>query len=78
MSIVCSCFFYQTFGDDKYLEMAKKCGDVVWERGLLRKGYSLCHGTAGNAYTFLALYQATNEDKHLYRACRVSVTNVMS
>lgn len=38
---------------------AKKLGDIVWERGLLKKGYSICHGVAGNAYTFLALYKAT-------------------
>lgn len=61
---------YQTFSDEKYLEAAKKCGDVIWERGLLRKGYGLCHGTGGNAYAFLSLYQCTNDEKHLYRACK--------
>lgn len=32
---------------------------AVWMRGLLTKGNSLCHGTAGNAYAFEALYRAT-------------------
>lgn len=31
----------------------------MWEKGLLRKGYSICHGVAGNAYCFLELYQIT-------------------
>lgn len=47
------------FGHDPYLQTALECGDVVWRRGLLTKGYSICHGVAGNAYTFLVLYQLT-------------------
>lgn len=50
---------YKVFKEDKYLGLALKCGDVVWERGLLKKGYSICHGVAGNAYCFLELYQTT-------------------
>ncbi|XP_032831362.2 lanC-like protein 2 isoform X1 [Petromyzon marinus] len=61
---------HRAFGDEKYLRDALECGEVVWQRGLLRKGYGLCHGVAGNAYTFLALYRATGEHGHLYRACR--------
>lgn len=50
---------YKVFKDKQYLNLALKCGDVVWERGLLTKGYSICHGVAGNAYCFLELYQTT-------------------
>lgn len=46
------------------------CGEVVWERGLLLKGYSLCHGVAGNGYTFLQLYRLTGDHLHLYRATK--------
>ncbi|XP_063620347.1 lanC-like protein 2 isoform X2 [Cydia splendana] len=60
---------YQIFGDDKYMKTALQCGNVVWERGLSTKGYSICHGVSGNAYTFIQLYQATKEPIHLYRAC---------
>lgn len=55
----------------QYLEDALQCGEVVWHCGLLKKGYGLCHGAAGNAYTFLALYRLTQDPKHLYRACMV-------
>ncbi|GJQ75453.1 hypothetical protein Trydic_g17543 [Trypoxylus dichotomus] len=61
---------YKVFKDEKYLNLALKCGDVVWERGLLRKGYSICHGVAGNTYCFLELYQTTKDSKHLYRAVK--------
>ena len=61
---------FKVFRDQKYLTAAELCGDVVWERGLLRKGYGICHGVAGNAYTFLILYQTTRDIKHLYRACK--------
>lgn len=56
----------------QYLYDALQCGEVVWHYGLLKKGYGLCHGAAGNAYTFLALYRHTQDPKHLYRACMVS------
>ncbi|XP_071446285.1 glutathione S-transferase LANCL1 [Hetaerina americana] len=76
---------YEVFNDERYLDAANKCGDVVWDRGLLRKGYGLCHGVAGNAYTFLCLHQLLNRKtadpkaqhkadsrdvKNLYRACK--------
>lgn len=59
---------YQTFSDSKYLTAAVRCADVIWQRGLLKKGYGICHGTAGNAYAFLAMYRLTNEQKYLYQA----------
>ena len=40
-----------------YLDSAVKAGELVWERGLLRKGNGLCHGTSGNGYAFIHLYQ---------------------
>ena len=51
----------------------EKCGEVIWERGLLLKGLGLCHGTAGNAYSLLSLYQSTGRDYHLHRAIKASV-----
>lgn len=53
---------------DRYMTAASRAGQVIWERGLLRKGNGLCHGTAGNGYSLLALYQATHDPTWLYRA----------
>lgn len=61
----------QVFREEKYLKDAVECSDVIWQRGLLRKGYGLCHGTAGNGYAFLSLYHLTQDRKYLYRACKV-------
>lgn len=61
---------YEFFREDAYLREARLCADVIWNRGLLRKGYGLCHGVAGNAYGFLRLYRLTNENRYLYRAWR--------
>ncbi|XP_061442582.1 lanC-like protein 2 [Rhineura floridana] len=61
---------YQVFKEDKYLKDAMECSDVIWHRGLLRKGYGICHGTAGNGYSFLSLYHLTQDKKYLYRACK--------
>lgn len=62
----------KVFGEQQYLHDAMQCGEVIWHRGLLKKGYGLCHGAAGNAYAFLALYKLTQEPRHLYRACMVT------
>nr|KAG5705126.1 hypothetical protein BaRGS_030843 [Batillaria attramentaria] len=58
------------YGDKRYLDAAEKCCDVAWKRGLLKKGYGLCHGVAGNAYAFLAMFRLTKDQKYLYRACK--------
>jgi hypothetical protein len=49
------------------LQAALEAGEVVWQRGLLRRR-ALCHGVSGNAYVFLALYKLTGDVKHLQRA----------
>lgn len=59
---------YLLFRDEKYLDACLKCGDLVWKKGLLKKGPGICHGIAGNGYVFLILYRLTNDEKHLYRA----------
>ncbi|XP_043527978.1 lanC-like protein 2 isoform X1 [Frieseomelitta varia] len=64
------CLAYKIYEDENYLKIALQCGEVIWSRGLLKKGYGICHGVAGNAYTFLTLFQQTKDIKHLYRACK--------
>ncbi|CAI7992288.1 LanC-like protein 2 [Geodia barretti] len=61
---------YQMLGEGRYLKAGEMCGEVVWKRGLLRKGYSLCHGAAGNAYTFIQLYHLTGHTHHWHRALK--------
>ncbi|XP_015373610.1 PREDICTED: lanC-like protein 3 homolog [Diuraphis noxia] len=59
---------YLVFKEPTYLECCLKCGDLVWTKGLLKKGPGLCHGIAGNGYVFLLLYRLTGDKKHLNRA----------
>ena len=59
------------YGDERYLQAAVRCGEVVWARGLLRKGYGLCHGAAGNAYVFLRLFALTGKRGYYHRAVKV-------
>ncbi|GAB0096281.1 LanC-like protein 3 homolog [Sergentomyia squamirostris] len=44
--------------------------ELVWKKGLLRKGPSIFHGVAGNGYVFLLLYQLTKDSVYLYRASK--------
>ena len=43
-------------------------GHAIWKAEPLIKGYGLCHGTAGNGYAFLKLYQRTGDTLWLDRA----------
>ena len=43
-------------------------GEATWSAGPLTKGSNLCHGTGGNSYAFLKLYQRTGDAKWLQRA----------
>jgi hypothetical protein len=49
-------------------ELAVAGGELTWVAGPLRKGASLCHGTAGNGYAFLALHERTGDERWLTRA----------
>ena len=38
---------YLVWKEEKYFNAALKCGDIIWRKGLLRKGPGICHGIAG-------------------------------
>ncbi|BES93910.1 LanC-like protein 3 homolog [Nesidiocoris tenuis] len=59
--------FYR-WHEPKYLEAAEKAANLIWEKGLLKKGPGICHGVAGNGYVFLYLYKTTKNPKYHYRA----------
>ena len=43
-------------------------GEAIWAAGPLVKGSNLCHGTGGNGYAFLKLYQRSGDPQWLARA----------
>ncbi len=43
-------------------------GQAIWQAGPLTKGANLCHGTGGNGYALLKLYQRTGDPLWLARA----------
>lgn len=57
-----------TLGSVLDAELAVAGGELTWRAGPLRKGASLCHGTAGNGYAFLALHERTGDERWLTRA----------
>nr|XP_057937493.1 lanC-like protein 3 isoform X1 [Doryrhamphus excisus] len=54
----------------QYLDTCIRSGELVWQKGLLKKGPGVCHGVAGSAYVFLLLYRLTGNSKYIYRAQR--------
>lgn len=55
-------------GNHNFEQQIQRSADVVWQRGLLRKGVSLCHGVAGNGYALLSAHKATGQDAFLQQA----------
>jgi lantibiotic modifying enzyme len=49
--------------------------ELVWRAGPhgLEKGASICHGTAGNGYAFLKVFERTGDERWLERARRFAV-----
>jgi lantibiotic modifying enzyme len=50
---------------DRILEQG---GELTWQAGPLKKGSNLCHGTGGNGYAFLKLFERTQNQMWLDRA----------
>ena len=52
---------YEVYKDIKYMQRAAQIADnVLWKRGLLKKGVGLCHGISGNAYALQAVGRYEN------------------
>jgi hypothetical protein len=49
-------------------ELLVQGGELIWQAGPLRKGSSLCHGTAGNGAALLTLFSRTGDSEWLDRA----------
>lgn len=56
------------FNEEKYLQSAKRCADLIWHRGLLKKGPGICHGVSGNGYALLLLSRVVNDPVLLEKA----------
>jgi len=58
--------------DKKFDEIVKKslvkACENIWQYGLLKKGYGLCHGISGNGYGMLNYYNFSKDVKWLYRS----------
>ncbi|SPP80726.1 lanC-like protein 3 homolog [Drosophila guanche] len=61
---------YLIFKDETYLTAIRQAADLVWVRGVLRKGPGICHGVASGGYVFLLLFRLTNEMLYHYRALK--------
>ena len=54
--------------DEQLTELLVAGGELTWQAGPLKKGAGLCHGTAGNGYAFLKLFERTGDELWLGRA----------
>src|SRR5689334_25173436 len=49
-------------------ELLLEAGEATWAAGPLAKGSNLCHGTAGNGFAFLKLFERSGDEMWLDRA----------
>ncbi|MEA2280356.1 MAG: hypothetical protein QOK21_963 [Solirubrobacteraceae bacterium] len=54
--------------DPAFGEILVAGGELTWRAGPLAKGAGLCHGTAGNGYALLKLFERTGDELWLARA----------
>jgi hypothetical protein len=54
--------------DEQLTDLLIAGGELTWQAGPLKKGANLCHGTAGNGYAFLKLFERTGNELWLERA----------
>jgi hypothetical protein len=63
--------------DDAHLtELLLGGGELTWQAGPIRKGAQLCHGTAGNGYALLKLFERTGDERWLERARRFAMHSI--
>ena len=63
--------------DSKQLDqLLEETGELVWQAGPLAKGSSICHGTSGNGYAFLYLYQRWGKSLWLDRARKFAMHSI--
>jgi hypothetical protein len=55
-------------GAAAFTELLVAGGELTWRAGPLVKGPGLCHGTAGNGYALLKLFERTGDERWLARA----------
>lgn len=54
--------------DDEFDNLMISAGNLTWDAGPVSKGGGLCHGTAGNGWAFLKLFEATGDEIWMDRA----------
>jgi hypothetical protein len=59
--------------DGQLTELLVEGGELTWRAGPLKKGGGLCHGTSGNGYAFLKLFERTGDELWLDRARRFAM-----
>jgi Lanthionine synthetase C-like protein len=64
------------FASPELDRLLARAGELVWRAGPLAKGPNLCHGTAGNGYAFLKLYERSGEPLWLDRARAFAMTAI--
>ncbi len=60
-------------GDPVIEDAVLRGGRAIWKAGPLKKGPGFCHGTAGNGYALLRVFQRTGDTAWLERARRFAM-----
>lgn len=67
---------YTIFKEELFLKIVSKCGDSIWERGILKKGNGICHGITGNSYGLYYIYKITSNPDWLNKAYCITIASL--
>jgi lantibiotic modifying enzyme len=73
---IVTAFAAAPFSTPNFEAVLLQAGELTWNAGPLVKGSNLCHGTGGNGYAFLKLYQRTRDILWLERARAFAMTAI--
>ena len=63
----------ESLASEQLEQLLLETAELVWQAGPLTKGGNICHGTAGNGYAFLYLYQRCGDKVWLTRARKFAI-----
>eukprot|EP00340_Litonotus_pictus_P002428 CAMPEP_0170517608 /NCGR_PEP_ID=MMETSP0209-20121228/3540_1 /TAXON_ID=665100 ORGANISM="Litonotus pictus, Strain P1" /NCGR_SAMPLE_ID=MMETSP0209 /ASSEMBLY_ACC=CAM_ASM_000301 /LENGTH=457 /DNA_ID=CAMNT_0010802897 /DNA_START=21 /DNA_END=1397 /DNA_ORIENTATION=+ len=59
---------YQCFKKKEYLVAVHGAANDIWERGIVLKGNSICHGILGSSYALHSMYKLTSDKSWLVKS----------
>ncbi|RCN53334.1 lanthionine synthetase C-like protein [Ancylostoma caninum] len=75
--ILLSLTMWKRYGEQKYFKAALRCGELIWNKGVLKKGPGICHGVGGNGKWIYPLAYLTYRVASLTDIFSITLSDVL-